>query len=34
MYRQREKESELWSHKDALELGRMVEQVFEKIRGK
>ena len=28
------KESELWSHKDALELGRMVEQVFEKIKEK
>ena len=28
------KESELWSHNDALELGRMVEEVFEKIRQK
>ena len=28
------KESELWSHKDALELSRMVEQVFEKIKEK
>jgi predicted dehydrogenase len=26
------KESELWSHNDALQLGRMVEQVFEKIK--
>ena len=28
------KESELWSHNDALELGRMVEEVFDKIRQK
>ena len=28
------KESELWSHQDALELGQMVEQVFEKIKEK
>jgi predicted dehydrogenase len=28
------KESELWSHNDALGLGRMVEEVFEKIRQK
>ena len=26
-------ESELWSHQDALELGLMVEEVFEKIKG-
>ena len=28
------KESELWSHKDALELGGMVEQVFKEIKEK
>lgn len=28
------KESELWSHSDALALGRMVEEVFEKIKQK
>ncbi|MEC7173647.1 MAG: Gfo/Idh/MocA family oxidoreductase [Bacteroidota bacterium] len=28
------KESEFWSHKDAMELGRLVEQVFKKIREK
>ena len=28
------KESEFWSHKDAIELGRIVEQVFEKIKEK
>ena len=27
------KESELWSHQDSLELGLMVEEVFEKIKG-